>query len=240
MDVTRPWARAFASSAALTMLLAGAILDAHGAGQKGGVVRYLALGDSYTIGESVPEDARWPVQLAAKLREGGCDIAVPEIVARTGWTTGELSAALRGRKLAPRYELVSLLIGVNNQYRGLPISAYRSELRALLKSAVEFAGGQPGRVLVVSIPDWGVMPYAEGRDRAAIAREIDAFNAVAREEAARRRARWVEITSMSREAAADSSLVASDGLHPSARMYERWLERLLPAARDALGPVVRD
>lgn len=226
-------ARTWTMAALLVLALPAAALGGPAA-RDGGKVHYLALGDSYTIGESVAEDMRWPVQLAARLRADGRDIDAPELVARTGWTTGELAAAIRGRTLRPRYELVSLLIGVNNQYRGLPIDAYRSEFRALLGVAVAHAGGHAGRVLVVSIPDWGVTPFAEGRDRAAIGRDIDAFNAVAKAEAAHRGARWVEITDLSRDAARDSALVASDGLHPSAAMYRSWLPRLLPAARAAL------
>ena len=176
--------------------------------------RFLALGDSYTIGEGVAESERWPVLLAA--RDG---FAPPEIIAQTGWTTDELSAAID--VAAPRgpYDLVSLLIGVNNQYRGRDAEEYRREFAALLGRAIGFAGGDPSRVLVVSIPDWGVTPFAEGRDRAQIAEEIDRYNAINREEAARTRARYADITGISRQFANE---LAADGLHPSGAMYRRW------------------
>ena len=197
-------------------------------------MHFLALGDSYTIGESVSPASRWPELLAAGLRGKGRDVAAPQIVARTGWTTGELAGAIAGTKLRPRYELVSLLIGVNNQYRGLGLEEFRGELRALLAVAVKHAGGKPGRVLVISIPDWGVTPFAAGRDRAGISAAIDSFNDVNHAEAERIGARWVDITDLSRAAAHEPALVAQDGLHPSAEMYRRWVERILPAAEAAL------
>lgn len=183
---------------------------------------YLALGDSYTIGEGVEPAGRWPVRLAAKLRERGRRVAEPEIVARTGWTTDELSAAIDARTLAPRWDLVTLLIGVNNQYRGRPLEEYRGQFRELLARAVRFAGGEPGHVLVVSIPDWGVTRFAAGRDRAAIAREIDAFNDVARAEARGHGVRWADVTALSRRHGDDPAFLAEDGLHPSAAAYAEW------------------
>lgn len=213
--------------------------------------RYLALGDSYTIGESVPAGARWPNRLAELLRAQGIAVANPDIVARTGWTTDELGAALDAleggaavaltdAEAAPRprppYQLVSLLIGVNNQYRGRPVDEYRQQLRALIARAVGHAGGQPGRVVVLSIPDWGVTPFARehGRDVAQVARDIDAFNAAKREECARAGVAFVDITGLTREAAARPQLLADDGLHPSAIDYQRWAEQALPVARRAL------
>lgn len=198
-------------------------------------VRYLALGDSYTIGEGVDAAERWPSRLAALLRARGIAVAEPEVVARTGWTTDELDAAID--QAAPRgpYGLVSLLIGVNDQYRGGAESIYRSGFTALLRRAIGFAGGDASRVVVLSIPDWGVTPFAEGRDRARIAREIDAFNAAARQVTAELGARWVDVTPCSREAGAAADMLAADGLHPSGRQYARWAERALPAAIAALG-----
>jgi lysophospholipase L1-like esterase len=197
--------------------------------------RYLALGDSYTIGEGVEAGERWPVRLAALLRARGIAVADPEIVARTGWTTDELDAAID--EAAPRgpYALVSLLIGVNNQYRGGAEPIYRNEFAGLLRRAVGFAGGDASRVVVLSIPDWGVTPFAEGRDRARIAAEIDAFNAAARAITVEAGARWVDVTPASREAGADPAMLVADGLHPSARQYERWARLALPAAAAALG-----
>jgi lysophospholipase L1-like esterase len=198
-------------------------------------LRFLALGDSYTIGESVGEHERWPIQLAAMLRETGLAVAEPEIIARTGWTTGELAAAINEASPMGPYDLVSLLIGVNNQYRGLPVDEYRTEFRVLLGAAMTFAGGEAQRVIVLSIPDWGVTPFAEGHARAQIAAEIDQFNAVNCEEAAIAGARYVDVTGVSREAVANAALIASDGLHPSGTMYRRWAELALPAALEAHG-----
>lgn len=197
--------------------------------------RFLALGDSYTIGEGVAESERWPVQLVARLRGEGIDVADPVIVATTGWTTDELSAAMDAATFKPPYALVSLLIGVNNQYRGRQLDEYREQFRALLQRAVVLAGGAASRVVVVSIPDWGVTPFAahERRDAQQVAHEIDAFNQAARAEAGAVGAAWVDVTTLSRQARRCSDLVA-DGLHPSSSQYARWVEALLPAARAAL------
>jgi lysophospholipase L1-like esterase len=195
----------------------------------------LSLGDSYTIGEGVGEDERWPVQLAAALREQGVPATEPRIIARTGWTSGELSAAIQQENPQGTYQLVSLLIGVNNQYRGLDIEEYRSQFRGLLEQAIDFAGGEASRVIVLSIPDWSVTPFAASRDRALIAGEIDRFNRVNRQETENLSARYVDVTPISRQAATDRSLVAEDGLHPSGKMYEAWVRLALPEALAALG-----
>lgn len=181
--------------------------------------RYLALGDSYTIGESVDAGERFPVQLARELKLGE-----PRIIAKTGWTTDELNAAIDTANVTGTYDLVTLLIGVNNQYRARDAEEYRVQFRALLDRAVGFAGGDVKKVIVVSIPDWGVTPFAEGRDRAKIAREIDLFNSINREEAARRGTRYVNITPISRRS--DPSLVAADGLHPSGKQYAEWAREI--------------
>lgn len=199
---------------------------------------FLSLGDSYTIGESVEESGRWPVQLAASLRRRGIAIADPLMIARTGWTTDELNNAIDERNPRGPFSLVSLLIGVNNQYRGRTADAYRPEFKALLQRAIEFAGGDSSRVIVVSIPDWGVMPFAEGRDRRRIAQEIDQFNAVNWEESVRAGVQYVDITPISREAARMPELVAADGLHPSARQYTFWVELIEPKALKALGQTI--
>ena len=204
-------------------------------GAEGEVVRFLALGDSYTIGESVPEEQRWPVQLAAMLRERGVPVDDPVIIARTGWTTDELAAGIGAAPPEGRFDLVSLLIGVNNQYRGRDAEEYRTQFRERLTQAIGFAGGDPRRVIVLSIPDWGVMPFAEGRDRARIASEIDRFNAINREETSRAGARYVDVTPVSREATGNPALAAGDGLHPSGAQYTRWAQLALPAALAALG-----
>ncbi|QWT19901.1 SGNH/GDSL hydrolase family protein [Bacillus sp. NP157] len=191
---------------------------------------FLALGDSYTIGEGVPEQGRWPVQLVAALHAQGIPVQPPRIVATTGWTTDELSAAMDGETFQPPYALASLLIGVNDQYRGRPADGYREPFHALLQRAIALTGAAR-RVLVVSIPDWGVTAFAEGRDRAAIGREIDAYNAIAKDAAGREGAHWIDITGISRDTPGD---VVADGLHPSAHQYTRWVERILPQAKEAL------
>jgi lysophospholipase L1-like esterase len=199
--------------------------------------RYLALGDSYTIGESIAPAGRWPVQLAALLRRRGVAIGEPEIVARTGWTTAELAAGIDAAAPRGPFALVSLLIGVNDQYRGGRPQDYRAGFTALLRRAIAFAGGEPGRVIVLSIPDWSVTPFAaeSGRDLPRIAREIRQFNDVNREETRRAGARYVDITPVSQRALGDRALLAGDGLHPSAAMYAEWARLALPEAAAALG-----
>lgn len=194
--------------------------------------RFLALGDSYTIGESVAEAERWPNQLAAALRAEGLSVADPEIIAKTGWTTDELSSAIDAAAPQGKYDLVTLLIGVNNQYRGRAAEEYRSQLQTLLQRAIAYAGGDAKNVVVVSIPDWGVTPFAASRDRGQIAAAIDAFNTINREEAEHAGARYVDVTAVSRQP--DPALVAGDQLHPSAKQYTEWMRLILPEARAAL------
>ncbi|MFN8352986.1 MAG: SGNH/GDSL hydrolase family protein [Spirosomataceae bacterium] len=195
---------------------------------------YLALGDSYTIGESVPEQERWSVQLAQLLRQHQLPIADPDIIARTGWTTAELSAAIAEANNQHRYELVSLLIGVNNQYRGQSLERYRTEFRTLLQTAVQFANNKASRVVVLSIPDWGVTPFAANTDQGQIAKEIDAFNQVAKQECTTAQVAFVDITPLSRTAKSDPSLIASDQLHFSGKMYRQWAEMALPMLKNLL------
>jgi lysophospholipase L1-like esterase len=197
------------------------------------MVRFLALGDSYTIGEGVAEGERWPMLLADILRAHGY-LAQVRIVAHTGWTTDELGRGIQGTQLSPPYDLVTLLIGVNNQYRGHDLDEYREGFRFLLGEAVGYARGDPERVLVLSIPDWGVTPFADGRDPGKIAAEIDRFNAVNRQESETAGVHYVEITGESRTDARDPSFLASDGLHPSGKMYAAWANLALPAALAAL------
>lgn len=195
---------------------------------------FLALGDSYTIGEGVPASERWPVQLVQRLRDDGVAIAEPQLVARTGWTTRNLSVAMNEVERSGPYSLVTLLIGVNNQYRGLAVEDYLAEFEALLQRSVVLGGGEPSNVIVVSIPDWSVTPFAAGRDRSEIAAEIDIFNAINREIATRFGVRYVDITPISREAETDLKLLANDRLHPSGKMYGLWVELILPEAREVL------
>lgn len=197
--------------------------------------RYLALGDSYTIGESVEEMERWPVQLAVLIAGKRLDILMPRIIAKTGWTTDELDAAINREDPDGPFDLVSLLIGVNNQYRSRSAEEYREQFKGLLQRAIGFAGNNAKRVIVLSIPDWGVTPFAKGRNLAKIAQEIDRFNAVNREETERAGAHYIDITPVSREAVNDPSLIALDGLHPSDKMYAIWAKMVLPKALEAFG-----
>lgn len=199
-------------------------------------VSFLALGDSYTIGEGEEQAARWPVQLAALARDQGLAVQEPTVIARTGWTTAELQAALADAQPSSTYGLVSLLIGVNNQFRGEGVARYRPEFRALLRAAIGFAGGRAGRVVVVSIPDWGQSPFGQqqGRNVAAIGAEIDQFNAVAQDECRQAGVAFVDITPLTRAAAPDRSQFTRDGLHYSRAQMRQWAERVLPVVQGLL------
>jgi lysophospholipase L1-like esterase len=215
----------------LAMTLGVGVASAHAAD-----ARFLALGDSYTIGEGVEPEGRWPDQLAAALRKSGSAIATPEIVARTGWTTDELSGAMDKHAFHPPYDLVTLLIGVNNQYRGRDLDNYRAEFRALLQRAITLAGNRPQHVVVVSIPDWGVTRFGQhsGRDTRQIARELDLYNAANADVAASLQVRHADVTAASRNQGDHPDMLVGDGLHPSAAMYRRWVETIEPQARAAL------
>ncbi|MEM1116396.1 MAG: SGNH/GDSL hydrolase family protein [Bacteroidota bacterium] len=193
--------------------------------------RFLALGDSYTIGEGVPEADRWPNQLVRRLGAEGIRLGAAEVVAVTGWTTADLAAGVEAAAPEGPFDLVTLLIGVNDQYDGVGLGDYRLRVADLLNRAVAFAGGEPGRALAVSIPDWSVTPFAEARDRDEIARQIDAFNAAFRTEAEARGIRWVDITPLTRT---KGRRVVDDGLHPNAEAYAAWVDLILPDARSAL------
>ncbi len=197
------------------------------------MLRILALGDSYTIGEGVTPEERWPAQLARRLRERRIAVEDPLIIARTGWTTDELTAAIAEARPPGPFDLVTLLIGVNNQYRGRDLEEYRAEFRDLLRQAIAFAGEQPGRVLVLSIPDWSVTTFAEESERwsplrAKVAGEIEAFNRVNWEESEGAGARYVDMTQVSREKRDSPGWLAADRLHPSGKMYAVWVKVALP------------
>lgn len=194
---------------------------------------YLALGDSYTIGEGVAPAGRWPRQLAAALRDIGVAVDDPSIIATTGWTTDELEAGIDADAPQGPFELVSLLIGVNDQYRGRSVDEYRPRFTALLQRALAFAGDRAPRVLVLSIPDWGVTPYAmaSGRDRVQIGQELDAYNAAAAAICAEHDVAFVDITDLSRQLGGESVMLAEDGLHPSAAMYTLWHQRAFEVTR---------
>lgn len=192
--------------------------------------RYLALGDSYTIGESVTRSQNFPSQLANKLETRLKKEVEVQIIARTGWTTDELQTAIDSEKPAGKYDLVTLLTGVNNQYRGRDTTTYRPEFQSLLEQAIRFAGNKKSRVIVVSIPDYGFTPFGTGK-QVAITEGIDAYNDVAREISEAEGVQFVDITEISRKGMEQPSLVASDGLHPSAEQYKLWVEKILAEHR---------
>ena len=199
-------------------------------------MKYLALGDSYTIGEGVPRDGRWPELMARALRAEGIALEDPRIIAKTGWTTDELATAIDCEEPLGRFDFATLLIGVNNQYRGRSVAEYRGEFAELLRRTIRFTGGEAGRVMVLSIPDWGVTPFAraEKRDPAQVAGEIDAFNAAARQVAEQHGVAFVDITGTSRECGGEDAMLVADKLHPSAAMHASWADAALPVARRLL------
>lgn len=186
---------------------------------------YLALGDSYTIGESVAEAQRWPIQLAAALASQEIPVFPPRIIARTGWTTSELQQAIDAATFSDRYDLVSLLIGVNNQYRGQSIESYRAEFRELLDFAISKSATGRDRVFVVSIPDYAYTPFGEGQPE--ITAGVNDFNAAASEICMVAGVPFYNITTISREGLNNPQLVADDGLHPSGEHYRRWVEEVI-------------
>jgi lysophospholipase L1-like esterase len=187
---------------------------------------FLALGDSYTIGQSVQSSENFPGQTIQLLNQANYNFKAPEIVAKTGWTTDELQNNINNHTFNPPYDIVTLLIGVNNQYRGRTVDAYKPEFENLLKQAIQFSGNKADHVIVLSIPDWGVTPFANGSDRTQIGREIDEYNAANKLISENYKVRYIDITPWTREAANDLTLVAPDGLHPSAKEYKRWAEKL--------------
>ena len=192
--------------------------------------KFLALGDSYTIGESVKHENSWPLQLQEKIKaHANLDVT---IIAKTGWTTDELAAAIRKEKINETFHMVSLLIGVNNQYRRRSAQEYRKEFIELLEQAIVFADKNPSKVMVVSIPDWGVTPFADKDPRSSleIGKEIDLYNKINAEESLKRKCHYIDITPISKKASVDSELNADDGLHPSAKMYSMWVEKISPVA----------
>jgi phospholipase/lecithinase/hemolysin len=191
---------------------------------------YLALGDSYTIGEAVVQPETFPFQLKELLNNQGFKFSQPKVIAKTGWTTGELQTAIKDENVTQTFDMVTLLIGVNNQYRGNSQTEYRKEFKELLQTAIGFAGGNKKHVFVVSIPDWGVTPFGKGsgRNQQTITQEIDAFNAINKEETLAMQVSYIDITPGSRNAETDVSLVASDGLHPSGKMYTDWATKIVP------------
>ena len=230
------WLLVLSNAAGCARLPVAPALAGSGVPASSNTYTYLALGDSYTIGEGAPAAERWPAQLAGLLTARGVAVAGPTYIARTGWTTAELQGAIDAARPAATYGLVSLQIGVNNQYRGQPLARYQIEFRALLQQAIGFAGGQPGHVVVLSIPDWGQSPYGqrEGHDPATVGLEIDRFNAVAQDECRQAHVAYVNITDLTRAAAGSSSQFTREGLHYSGLQMRQWAARTLPVAQALL------
>lgn len=195
----------------------------------------LCLGDSYTIGEGVPLYESFPYQTMQLLRHQGLHVHAPEIVAKTGWTTDELAAYLIHYPLQDAYDFVTLLIGVNNQYRGMELDNFQEDADFLLRKAIHLAGNQAHHVAVLSIPDWGVTPFANKKNSETIAAEIDAFNAAIAVLATKYGAAFIDNAKECRVAAFDSSLLAADGLHPSAKLYNTWANKV----KDWLLPMMK-
>lgn len=195
---------------------------------------FLCLGDSYTIGESVFILENFPNLVVQLARKSGYHFLAPEIVAKTGWTTYELQAALNEYQFLPSYDFVTLLIGVNNQYRNHSVGEYEPEFELLLQNAIAYAGGNAGHVIVLSIPDWGITPFAIERDSEKIAMEIDNFNNANRAISERNNVHYINITESTREALNDNTLLAPDGLHPSSKEYTRWAKKIFSVIRPLL------
>lgn len=190
-------------------------------------LKYLALGDSYTIGTSVEEAQRWPVLFAKELNLRGLNVDTPKIIAKNGWTTADLIEGIEKDSITESYDIVSLLIGVNNQYQGKSIEEYRSDLRILLEMSIKFAGNKKENVIVLSIPNWGKTPFAKDRDTAKITKEIKAFNTVKREECEKLGIKEVNITPLTLKVQENTDLLAKDSLHFSGKMHQLWVDEVI-------------
>lgn len=188
---------------------------------------YLALGDSYTIGQSVTKEERFPMILTQDLNSLGYNFSTPRIIAKTGWTTDELDAAISQENIRDTFDLVTLLIGVNNQYRGRAVEEFRTQFVDLLDQAIQFAGSRIENVVVVSIPDWGVSPFAKGKDREKISEEINLFNKAKKEESQKKNIKFIDITDISRKALNNPIYIAGDSLHFSGEMHQLWVDEII-------------
>ncbi len=195
---------------------------------------YLALGDSYTIGQSVSEADRFPAQTVALLRQQNISVITPEYIATTGWTTANLLNAIATRNTQGPYDVVSLLIGVNDQYQGVDTATYRQRFSQCLEKAIQLSGNRTARVFVLSIPDYSVTPFVPASNKPVVRQQIDWFNAINKEVTMRRNVTYVDITPSSREGATNASLIANDGLHPSGLEYKKWAALLAPLMKQVL------
>jgi lysophospholipase L1-like esterase len=209
-------------------------LNLHAQSKRPAMYSYLALGDSYTIGEQVPMKENFPHQAVQLLHKQNIEVADPVIIATTGWTTDELAASIREHNIKETFSFVSLLIGVNNQYRGRSVENYKEEYTQLLNTAIAFANNKPEDVFVLSIPDWGATPFADGRDKEKIAREIDAYNEACKQITLAHKCHFIDITPSTRQNGHKTEFVAGDGLHPSAKEYTIWSQMLADEVRKTL------
>lgn len=191
------------------------------------IYSYLALGDSYTIGEAVPLNRSFPYQVVQLLRKKEYNFNAPEIIAKTGWTSDELLEAITNYELLSKYDFVTLLIGVNNQYRGRDAIEYKEQFEEILKKGLDLANGKKERVLVISIPDYSITPYAKSMDTDKISKEIEVFNGINKALSIQYKVQYIDITTGSKEAGNDASLVAQDGLHPSEKEYAKWAKKIV-------------
>lgn len=198
------------------------------------MLRYIALGDSYTIGTGVQPTEAWPWQLVTALRSEGYSLADPVITAQNGWTSADLLDCINHANLQPGFDLLSLLIGVNDQYRNHPLTHYQEVFADLLDSAIHLCGDNPDKVIVLSIPDWGVTPFAAGHRKAEITAEIDAVNEANRLASQSVSCNYLDVTQLSRTHGGETSLLADDGLHPNGEFYKQWIALVLPVARKIL------
>jgi lysophospholipase L1-like esterase len=197
-------------------------------------LNYLALGDSYTIGEMVAADQSYPSQAAALLTKKGRHVNSPTIIAKTGWRTDELIQGIASANLTQKFDIVTLLIGVNNQYQHIDTAIYRTEFIQLLKTSAAFAKDNKHHVFILSVPDWGVTPFANGRNLEKIAAEIDAYNQINKEESKKAGVNYINITSLYRDIGDDPAYLADDKLHPSGKMYEKWAKLVANAIEGQL------
>ncbi len=194
-------------------------------------ISYLALGDSYTIGQSVDQNMRWPVQLAQKLKENDIIVEPLNIIAQTGWTTSKLLEAIYDIE-PDQHDLVSLLIGVNNQYQGQPFEIFQVEFDSLLNLSIQLAGNIE-RVFVVSIPDYGVTPFGTINSEQ-IAEELDMYNDYMQQKCMTLEIPFINITDLSRQLGDSPGALAVDNLHPSGSQYTEWVNLILPVVIDML------
>ncbi|MCR9265811.1 MAG: SGNH/GDSL hydrolase family protein [Flavobacteriaceae bacterium] len=190
-------------------------------------ITFLALGDSYTESTGEVQHNGWPAQLVGLLNKKKIPVASPKIVAKVGWTTTDLITHINAEDLQPTYDLVSLLIGVNNQYQGLPLDTFKAEFPALLETAIRLANNNPDNVFVLSIPDYSVTPYARFKDKEKITGELETYNSIIEDVASQYQVQFIEITDLSKKAAFNRSLIASDSLHPSGKMYKTWAKKIV-------------